>query len=105
MTREEFQTALKAAAGKSAYNNFKDKQNPPYALFGLPDSDVTYGDNVHYYEVPNGWVELYTDAYNSEMMGRVEQIFIDNGLPWNKENEAWLQSEELFYARWSFQLI
>jgi len=104
MTPEELAEQLQDRA-PAAYMVFETPQQPPYIVYALPDTNVVHADNRHYHTIPNGWLELYMKRLDFGLMKRVEDVFISGGLPWEKENEVYIDSEKLFQARWSFVLI
>jgi len=105
MTQAELVNQLRNVISKVAYMVFSKPQELPYIVYALPDTNVVHADNAHHYTVQKGWLELYTLKPDFELMKQVEDVFIVNGLPWEKENEVYIEGEKLFQMRWSFELI
>ena len=105
MTQAKLVTALRNVVDKVAYMVFTEQQKPPYIIYALPDNDTLHADNSHYHSIPNGWVELYMQKFDFELMKQIESVFEANGLPWEKENEVYIESEKLCQVRWGFQLF
>ena len=105
MTQKELVSELKTVTRNVAYLKFSTAKALPFIVFGLPDDDVYHADDSHYFSVRNGWLELYMESMEFDLIKAVEEVFTRNRMPWEKENEAYIEEEQVFYARWNFQLL
>ena len=106
MTKDEFYNSILTAGYPVAYLQFSQRQKAPFIVYGLPENNDVYADNSRYFKVMAGWLELYSSG-KPDFAGQdtIERIFETDNIPYSKENEAFLESEGLFYCRWSFELI
>jgi hypothetical protein len=109
MTRGEFslQIEMLVSPEKVGYMVLAEKQEPPFILYALPDNDDFHADNQRYFFTKNGWLELYMTEMDFDLMEAIEQVFITNKLPWEKEYEIYIDNDDakVFVVRWNFQLI
>ncbi len=104
MTLEELKKAL-AAIAPTAYRVFKKKVNPPFIVYALEGEDDLKADNVHYFEIADGFVELYTTKKEPAREKAVTNALDALEIPWEKENEDYIPGQRMMYVRWSIQLI
>ena len=97
MTHEEIVKMLEETGLPFAYDHFAEGESPepPFICFLFPDSDNFSADNTVYAAFENLNVELYTDEKNPELEDRIETIFHDHELFWNK-SEVWIESEKMY---------
>ena len=84
MTHEEIVEMLEVAGLPFAYDHFAEGESPepPFICFLFPDSDNFSADNTVYAAFP-------------ELEDRIETIFHDHELFWNK-SEVWIESEKMY---------
>ena len=97
MTHNEIFEMLEEAGLAVAYDHFAEGESPdpPFICFLFPESDNFSADNSVYAEFQVLNVELYTDEKNPELESKVEAVFADHELFWNK-SEVWIESEKMY---------
>ena len=89
----------------SAYDHFAEGESPtpPFITFLLPGSDNFSADGKVYFKVTEAHIELYTDAKDPEVEGRLEDVLDRHGVFYEK-TEVWIESELLYEVLYSFEL-
>jgi tRNA G10 N-methylase Trm11 len=105
MTINELKNLLKSTGIPVAYHHFNSPQNRPFIVFALDGEDDLMADDQHYTEIKTGYIELYTDIKDFDAENLVKTLLNNPKLAFEKENDAYIESEKMFYVRWSFSLI
>lgn len=105
MTWADFRKIINTLGYPSAYGLFNTAQSPPYFLYGIEDRSDLMADNIHFLEITDGYLELYTSYPEFEISKQVEKLLTDNNIPWGFENEARIEDEKVWYRRWGFSFI
>ena len=89
----------------SAYDHFAEGESPtpPFITFLLPGSDNFSADGKVYFKVTEAHIELYTDAKDPEVEGRLEDVLDRHGVFYEK-TEVGIESELLYEVLYSFEL-
>jgi hypothetical protein len=87
-----------------ARGSFKKVQSPPYIVYTFSHSSNFAADSKVYVKRDNYQVELYTEKKDIALEDRLEGIFDDHGLVYDK-TETFLQSEQLLEVIYEIQMI
>ena len=89
----------------SAYDHFAEGESPspPFITYLLPGSDNFSADGQVYFKITDAHIELYTDAKDPEVEGRIEDVLDRHGVFYDK-TEVWIESELLYEVLYSFEL-
>ena len=89
----------------SAYDHFAEGESPspPFITYLIPGSDNFSADGKVYFKIDEAHIELYTDAKDPEVEGRVEAVLDRHGVFYDKA-EVWIESELLYEVLYSFEL-
>ena len=89
----------------SAYDHFAEGESPspPFITYLLPGSDNFSADGKVYFKITDAHIELYTDAKDPEVEGRIESVLDRHGVFYEK-TEVWIESELLYEVLYSFEL-
>lgn len=79
------------------YSHFKEGSNPklPYLLYYYNGDNLFNADGLIYYKFKKLIVELYTSKKDFELENRLEKIFLNEGIIYQKE-EIWISSEQMY---------
>ncbi|HYE11357.1 MAG TPA: hypothetical protein VEF53_14385 [Patescibacteria group bacterium] len=105
MTLTEFKTILKSTDMPVAYHHFKEAQARPFVIYAADGENDLMADNEHYLEIISGYIELYTDIKDPAAEETIKAALKNNHISYRKENEDYIDTEEVFYVRWSFSFI
>lgn len=97
MTQAELFAALKSTGLPVTYNHWGDDDVPtlPYLAYRRSDSDDLMADNHNFKAVTGFDVELYTEKINLATEAKIENMFKEHRIPYDK-TELWIDSEELY---------
>lgn len=87
-----------------ARNAFLKLQVPPYIVYVFSYSDNFTADSKVYLKRDNYQIELYTEKKDIALEDKLEGIFDEHGLVYNK-TETYLESEKLIEVLYEIQLI
>ncbi len=87
-----------------ARGSFKKAQPPPYIVYVFSHSNNFTADSKVYLKRDNYQVELYTEKKDIALEEKLEGIFDDYGLVYDK-TETFLQSEQLLEIIYEIQMI
>ena len=106
MTYKEVYTMLGTAGIPVAYNQFSNAtpKEPPFICFLFNDSDDLIADNYNYQPIRTLRVELYTDYKDFELEQTVENIFITNKIPFDRD-ETYLDSERMYMIVYEADIV
>lgn len=106
MTLIELNTLLKTVGCPVAYHHFLEAQEPPFLVYASDNEEDFKADNTSYAEIKQGYIELYSRKKDFSTEAAVKAALkVTNKLAFRKENEDYIESEKLFYVRWSFSMI
>lgn len=97
MTSREIESILHEIGLPFRYDHFKQSEAvaPPFICWRNPDTDNFSADGVVYYKNPATDIEVYTDEKNIELEEKIENIFSEHGIYWEKY-EQWIPDEEMY---------
>jgi len=87
-----------------ARNAFLKPQSPPYIVYVFSHSDNFAADSKVYLKRDTYQVELYTEKKDTALEEKLEGIFDEYGLVYDKA-ETYLESERLIEVMYEIQLI
>lgn len=87
-----------------ARNAFLKSQAPPYIVYVFSHSDNFSADSKVFLKRDNYQIELYTEKKDIALEERLEGIFDEHGLVYDK-TETYLESEKLIEVLYEIQLI
>lgn len=85
------------------YRVFKKKPKIPFAVYYEDGTENFAADNTVYLKRVDYILELYADKKDHEIEGKIEQIFAENDIPWEKE-ESYIEKEWLLMTAYYFTL-
>lgn len=85
------------------YRVFKSKPPVPFLVYYEDGSTNFFADGEVYYKLDSYIVELYEDQKSLETEEKVEKVFDELGIFWNKE-ESYVDSEKLNMISYSFSM-
>lgn len=105
MTWADFRRIIEKSNLPSRYGLFNTAQTPPYLIYGTDDKSALMADNIHYLPITNGYLELYTEFPEFEIQKQIQDLLTANQIPWSFENEAHLDTENVWLTRWAISFI
>jgi len=87
-----------------ARNAFLKPQAPPYIVYVFTHSNNFTADSQVYLKRDNYQVELYTEKKDMVLEDKLEGIFDDHGIVYDK-TETYLPSEQLLEVIYEIQII
>lgn len=83
-----------------AYDHFTTaNQVPPFIIYFIEDVSTLKADDKVHSQENNYIVDLCVDVKNVELENKIEKLFNDNYLPYDKE-ETYLDSERMYQIRY-----
>lgn len=88
-----------------AYSHFAEGESPfpPFICYRIPDTNNFSADGVAYCKFNLINIELYTDKKDIALEQRIEDIFFNRNIFYNK-SETWISSEKLYEILYTFEL-
>lgn len=88
-----------------AYDHFAEGESPipPFICYLLPSSNNFAADGVVYHKINEVHVELYTDLKDISVEEKLEAVFNEYGIFYNK-SETWIESEKLYEVLYIFKM-
>jgi hypothetical protein len=77
------------------YRYYKTPPALPYLVYLLDDTDNFGADDKVYQQEENYIVELYTEKHDPTVQAKMEKLFDDNDIYWEK-TETWIESEKMY---------
>ena len=107
MTANELRDTLLTLEIPVAHLAFGKKAAPPFIQYGFPRRGDFMANNARFYGVNVGWLEVYAPASKMllTIMPKVEALLTQAKIYWEKENEDYIDSEKLAYARYAIMII
>lgn len=97
MSKERLEEMLAETGLSFQYHHFTEENavDPPLIVWLNEESANFYADGVVYAVIDAVNIELYTDEKDHELEKRVEEIFRNYNVSWEKE-EAYIDSEQMY---------
>jgi hypothetical protein len=110
MTLLDFINVLKQSNLPVAHSHFVSTDqtpapSPPFIVYLDDESNHLLADNKVYHQVRYPTVELYTDKKDIAAEQSLETALNDNELPFQVEDEVYIDSERLFQRIYSIGVI
>ena len=88
-----------------AYHHFSEGESPapPFLVYLTPGSHNFSADGMVYYRADQLDIELYTDKKQPEQEAKLEEIFDEAGLFYNK-TEQFIRSEQLYEVLYELEV-
>ncbi len=78
------------------YSHFKTPQEPPYLVY-IGGGQNTFGaDNTHYWRKNTYQIEYYFTEKNEALETEIEDVFLENGLNYEKSEDVFIEEEGVF---------
>lgn len=78
------------------YSHFKEDQPLPYIAYLGDGQDVMPADNTYYWRRNTYQIEYYFKTKNVANESAIEQALLDNGYPYNKSEDLYLEDQGVF---------
>lgn len=78
-----------------AYDHFKEKINPPFVAYREIKPESFMADDYNYFNYLSFEVELGTSKKDIELESKIETLFFNNKIPFEKE-EDWDEQEKFY---------
>lgn len=105
MTWGELGIILHTTGINAAYHHFNKKTKPPFMVFAQDGRDDLNADNIHYLQIVDGYVELYTETKQPDLEQAIENTLTEHNIPYGWENEIFIESEKVYMVRWAIDFI
>lgn len=100
MDESQLYKLLKGLELPVAYDHFiGDEQTPPFILYRNIDSQTFKADDMTYLRANAYIIDLVTEIKDVELEKQLEDLFDDNHLPYDKE-EDYIESERIYQIRY-----
>ena len=85
-----------------AYHHFskKDGIQPPFILYVENNTDNFMADDKTYTKFQNYSVWLVTKKKDKNLEERLEEVFDNNSLPYNKTSEDYIEDENIYQVNY-----
>ena len=106
MTYDEVVSMLRETELPLAYDHFIEGEAPapPFLIFLFPKSNNFSADGKVYQRIDELNVELYSDLKQPELEARLEAIF-DNHELFYEKTEVWLPEEKLYEVLYVTEIV
>lgn len=97
MTKERIEEILAETGISFAYHHFTEENavDPPFIVYLNDESSNFYADGVVYAVISSINIELYTDEKDHKLEEKIENIFKEYNVAWEKE-EIYIESEQMY---------
>lgn len=97
MTKERIEEILAETGISFAYHHFTEENavDPPFIVYLNDESSNFYTDGVVYAVISSINIELYTDEKDHKLEEKIENIFKEYNVAWEKE-EIYIESEQMY---------
>lgn len=75
----------------------------PYIITFAEELAPFRADDCNYYQFTNNTVTLYTETFDTALMKRLEKVFVDNRIPFERTTD-WDEEQMLFYHTYTVGL-
>ena len=105
LSYEQITDLLRQTGLPFAYHHFTEGESPapPFLVYLTPGSHNFSADGMVYYRVDQLDIELYTDKKQPEQEAKLEEIFDEAGLFYNK-TEQFIRSEQLYEVLYELEV-
>lgn len=105
MTIKEIKSMLDKVSIPLAYDHFAEGESPdpPFLVYLFPSADNFAADGVAYFKQNVLHVEVYTDRKDISLEERVEAVFDEHGLFYNK-SETWIPAERMYEVLYQMEV-
>lgn len=105
MTQEAIEKMLNQMQVPYRYFLFEEREAvaPPFMVWYLPGSDNFAADGRVYFRIDKMNLELYTDQKDFSLEEKVEHVFSEAGLYWNK-TESFLDEEQMYEVLYEMEV-
>ena len=105
LSYEQITDLLRQTGLPFAYHHFSEGElpDPPFLVYLTPGSHNFSADGMVYYRVDLLDIELYTDKKQPEQQAKLEEIFDEAGLFYNK-TEQFIRSEQLYEVLYEMEV-
>lgn len=97
MTKERIEEILAETGIPFAYHHFTEENavDPPFIVYLNDESSNFYADGVVYAVISSINIELYTDEKDHKLEEKIENIFKEYNVAWEKE-EIYIESKQMY---------
>lgn len=103
MTLAELNTILNTTGYSVAYGEFEHAVGFPAICFYERDSNNLFADGISYYTQTRKVVELYTDYKDPVAEGKIETLFLQNEIAWDK-TETRIEDEHCYLIAYEIEV-
>ena len=105
LSYEQITDLLRQTGLPFAYHHFTEGESPdpPFLVYLTPGSHNFSADGMVYYRADQLDIELYTDKKQPEQEAKLEEIFDEAGLFYNK-TEQFIRSEQLYEVLYEMEV-
>lgn len=97
MTKERLEEMLTETGIPFAYHHFTEENavDPPFIVYLNDESSNFYADGIVYAVIDGVNIELYIDEKDHDLEKRIENIFANYNVAWEKE-EVYIETEQMY---------
>lgn len=97
ITKERLEEMLAETGIPFAYHHFTEESavDPPFIVYLNDESSNFYADGIVYAVIDVVNIELYTDEKDHDLEKRIENIFANYNVAWEKE-EVYIETEQMY---------
>lgn len=105
MSKERLEEMLTETGLSFQYHHFTEENavDPPFIVWLNEESANFYADGVVYAVIDAVNIELYTDEKDHELEKRIEEIFKNYNVSWEKE-ETYIDSEQMYEVLYQMEV-
>ena len=105
MSKERLEEMLAETGFSFQYHHFTEENavDPPFIVWLNEESANFYADGVVYAVIDAVNIELYTDEKDHELEKRIEEIFKNYNVSWEKE-ETYIDSEQMYEVLYQMEV-
>ncbi len=103
MTLSEIKAMLDESGFPVAFHHFETKQTLPFIVYVTPNSNNISADGKVILSVNVINVELYTDKKDPDAEKKLERIFYNYGIVWEK-SQQWFSDEKIYETIYEFSM-
>lgn len=99
MTHQELYNLLNTLGIPVAYNTFVSNKEVaiPFLIYRETSVDTFKADSTTYYRPRNFELELVTEKKEVELQDRLEELLIENNIPFDTTDEVWDEEERIYH--------
>ena len=79
-----------------AYSHFSKPKDPPYIVYIGSGQNTFKADNTFHWKENSYQIEYYFKKKNEQNEAAIEQALIDNGFLYEKSNDIYINSEDVY---------